>query len=62
MENTSREAKILASMALTIKLREQINSLISEDKDVRYSRWQNNLYTILEDMEDKLSELKNEKE
>lgn len=62
MENTSREAKILASMALTIKLREQIDSLIADDKDVRYSRWQNNLYTILEDMEDKLSELKNEKE
>lgn len=60
MENL-KEAKILASMALMIKLREQIDSLILEDKDVRYTHWQNNLYTILEDMEDKLLELQNEK-
>ena len=61
MEKSNTEAKVIASMALIIKLREQIDSLIAEEKDVRYSHWQNNLYTMFEDMEDKLPELKNSK-
>lgn len=50
------DAKILATLAILNKAMEQIDNLIMEDKDVRYTHWRNNIYTITEDIEDKLLE------
>lgn len=54
--NKEVEAKLLATLALLNKTMEQIDVLILAEKDARYSHWKNNLYTIAEDIEDKLSE------
>lgn len=55
-KNKSVDAKILATLAILNKAMEQIDNLIMEDKDVRYTHWRNNIFTITEDIEDKLSD------
>lgn len=54
--NKEVEAKLLSTLALLNKTMEQIDVLIMCDKDARYTHWKNNLYTIAEDIEDKLVE------
>lgn len=56
MANREAEAKIVATLALLNKAMEQIDVLIACDKDARYSHWRNNIFTITEDIEDKLLE------
>lgn len=55
-KNKEAQAKLLATLALLNKTMEQVDVLIMCDKDARYSHWKNNLYTIAEDIEDKLAE------
>ena len=56
MANKDAEKKMLATLALLNKAMEQIDVLISIDKDARYTKWKNNLYTVSEDIGDKITE------
>ena len=58
-ENTKR---LLTLYALINKAMEQLDVLINTDNNSRYEHWQNNLYTISEDLEDVFLEQNNEKQ
>lgn len=58
-ENTKR---LLTLYALINKAMEQLDVLINSDNNSRYEHWQNNLYTISEDLEDVFLEQNNEKQ
>lgn len=56
MGNGNKDGQLLTTLGLLNKTLEQIDKLILGDKDARYTHWRNNIYTVIEDIEDKIEE------